>query len=677
MQSTETDLIRKDIGAYLASYQQKELLRFVAVGSVDDGKSTLIGRLLHDTGMVYEDQLAAVKRATQMEGEEIDFSLFTDGLKAEREQGITIDVAYRYFATERRKFIIADTPGHVQYTRNMVTGASTADVAIILVDARLGVLQQTKRHAYIAALLGIPHFTICVNKMDLVGYDRGVYDRIRAQLSEFTKDLGFQSVTFIPISALKGSNVVSKSEHTPWYEGNTVLEHLETVPVGLTYEQTHFRLPVQTVIRPNLDYRGFAGQIAGGVLRQGDEVMVLPSGKRSRVKSIDTFDAHLDEAFAPQSVCVRLEHEIDCSRGDMLVHPSDLPMVERHVDAHLVWMSETPLDPQKTYLLKHTTQSVRVQIDHVRWKKDLDTLAEVSAASLELNEIGRVAMSTHRALFFDPYTENRQTGAFIVVDSLTNDTVAAGMIIGPTDGAEKQDLDAALKELRAGSGLTPKTQVSPRERFERMGQKGAVVWLVGPRAPPLRPRPHRDRRRSDRRRPALDAQRREGRRGRRPRHRLRVPDVPTRRPQGPARARRQRTARGGLREHRREALPRATPRRRPRRLRSAAAPGRHGRARSDAVGRGGGGHPRPARPARSVRALKRSLGLRSSGRGIASQPAPMLGCLPCDGSGSPRLRSSKPSWISALRRPLVFRSSPGLVGCFRITLTAWRAARTT
>jgi bifunctional enzyme CysN/CysC len=479
MQSTETDLIRRDISGYLASYQQKELLRFVAVGSVDDGKSTLIGRLLHDTGMVYEDQLAAVKRATQMEGEEIDFSLFTDGLKAEREQGITIDVAYRYFATERRKFIIADTPGHVQYTRNMVTGASTADVAIILVDARLGVLQQTKRHAYIAALLGIPHFTICVNKMDLVGYDRGVYERIQAQLSEFTKDLGFTSVTFIPISALKGSNVVAKSEHTPWYEGKTVLEHLETVPVGLSYEQSHFRMPIQFVIRPNLDYRGFAGQIAGGVLKKGDEVMVLPSGKRSTVKSIDTFDGSLDEAFAPQSVCVRLEHEIDCSRGDMLVHPRDLPVVERHVEAHLVWMSEKPLDPQKTYILKHTSQSVRVQIDHVRWRKDLDTLQEVPAATLELNDIGRIAMSTHRALFFDAYTTNRQTGAFILVDSLTNDTVGAGMIVGPADGAEKQDLDAAMKELRAGSGLTPKTQVSPRERFERMGQKGAVVWLVG------------------------------------------------------------------------------------------------------------------------------------------------------------------------------------------------------
>ncbi|MBX3245641.1 MAG: sulfate adenylyltransferase subunit CysN [Myxococcales bacterium] len=477
--TSEMDLARADIGAYLARYQAKELLRFVAVGSVDDGKSTLIGRLLHDTGMVYEDQLAAVKRATQMEGEEIDFSLFTDGLRAEREQGITIDVAYRYFTTDARKFIIADTPGHVQYTRNMVTGASTADVALILIDARLGVLQQTRRHAYIASLLGIPHFTVCVNKMDLVGYDAAVFARIRAELETFTAGLGFRSVSFVPISALKGSNVVAKSEHTPWYDGPTVLELLETLPVGQTYRLEHFRLPVQFVIRPNLDYRGFAGQIASGVVKPGDEVMVLPSGKRSRVRSVDTFDGPLEEAFAPQSVCVRLEDEIDCSRGDMLVHPGDLPLVERRFDAHVVWMSERPLDPDKTYLLKHSTQSVRAQVDHVRWRKDLETLDEVPAATLELNDIGRLALSTHRALFFDPYRDDRHTGAFVLIDSLTNDTVAAGMIIGPADGSTDQALDEAMKELRAGSGLTPKTQVSPRERFERMGQRGAVVWLVG------------------------------------------------------------------------------------------------------------------------------------------------------------------------------------------------------
>ncbi|MEM9073369.1 MAG: sulfate adenylyltransferase subunit CysN [Myxococcota bacterium] len=473
----ENDLIRTDISAYLERYQNKELLRFVAVGSVDDGKSTLIGRLLHDTGEVYEDQLEAVKKATTMEGEEIDFSLFTDGLKAEREQGITIDVAYRYFATEKRKFIIADTPGHIQYTRNMVTGASTADVALILIDARLGVLQQSRRHGYIASLLGIPHLAVCVNKMDLVGYDQQVFERIRAELREFTKDLSFSGVTFFPISALKGDNLVSASPKTPWYDGPTVLEFLETVPVVQESELRHFRYPVQYVVRPNLDYRGFAGQIVSGIVKKGDEVMVLPSGKKSHVKAIDTYDGELEEAFAPQSVCIRLDDEIDCSRGDTLVKVDDLPNVGRTFDAHIVWMSEQPLDPQKTYILKHTTQVVRVQIDEVTWKKDMDTLEEVPTESLSLNDIGRLRFSSHRALFFDGYTKNRGTGAFILVDSLTNNTVAAGMIAESNEAP--QDLDEALREIRAGSGLTPKTQVSPRERRDRMGQKGAVVWLVG------------------------------------------------------------------------------------------------------------------------------------------------------------------------------------------------------
>ncbi|HJL31471.1 MAG TPA: GTP-binding protein, partial [Polyangiaceae bacterium LLY-WYZ-15_(1-7)] len=377
---SDTDLLRSDISAYLKKYQAKDLLRFVAVGSVDDGKSTLIGRLLHDTGMVYEDQLEAVKRASNIEGEEIDFSLFTDGLRAEREQGITIDVAYRYFTTEQRKFIIADTPGHIQYTRNMVTGASTANVALILIDARLGVLQQSRRHGFIASLLGIRHLAVCVNKMDLVGYDRQVFERIRAEFTEFAKDLGFKDVTFFPISALKGDNVVGASAKTGWYDGPSVLEYLETVPISEDRDLEHFRLPVQYVVRPNLDYRGFAGQLVGGTLKKGDEVMVLPSGKSSKVRSIDTFDGPLDEAFAPQSVCVRLEDEIDCSRGDMLVHPDDLPTVGRTFDAHVVWMNETPLDPAKTYILKHTTQSVRVQVDGVQWRKDMDTLEEEDAA---------------------------------------------------------------------------------------------------------------------------------------------------------------------------------------------------------------------------------------------------------------------------------------------------------
>lgn len=472
----EAKLLREDIDAYLERYQNKELLRFVSVGSVDDGKSTLIGRLLHDTGMVYEDQLQAVKRATTMEGEEIDFSLFTDGLRAEREQGITIDVAYRYFATEKRKFIIADTPGHLQYTRNMVTGASTANVALILIDARLGVLPQSRRHGYIASLLGIPHLAVCVNKMDLVGYSQDVFERIRANFNELAAGFRFKDITFFPISALKGTNIVESSERTPWYDGPNVLEYLETVPIDEDRNLEDFRFPVQTVIRPNLNYRGFAGEVASGAVKKGDTLTALPSGKSSIVRSIDTFDGPIDEAFAPQSVVIRLQDEIDISRGDMLVREGALPTVARTFDAHVVWMSERPLDPFKTYIIKHTTQEARVQIDRVHWKKDMEDLTDVEADTFELNDIGRLTLSCHRALYLDGYERNRATGAFILIDSLSNDTVAAGMVISNERG---QTSDDALKELRAGSGLTPKTQVSGVERRERLGQKGATVWLTG------------------------------------------------------------------------------------------------------------------------------------------------------------------------------------------------------
>jgi bifunctional enzyme CysN/CysC len=477
--ASESALIESDIERYLERYQRKELLRFVAVGSVDDGKSTLIGRLLHDTQGIYDDQLAQVQRASAARGmTQIDFSLFTDGLKAEREQGITIDVAYRYFATERRKFIIADTPGHVQYTRNMVTGASTADVCLILIDARLGVLQQSRRHAYIASLLGIPHLAVCVNKMDLVGYDPQVFADIRQQFAGFAGTLGFQGVTFLPISALEGDNVVRPSPHTPWHTGPTVLGYLETVPVGSSRNRRDFRYPVQHVLRPNLDYRAFAGQIASGRVRTGDPVLVFPSGKRSRISAIDTHSGAIPEGFAPMSVALRLADEIDISRGDMLVHPDNLPTVGRTFDAHLVWMSERPLDRQKSYILKHTTQSVRAQVDSVQWKVDMDTLAQQPTATLALNDIARVTLSCRRALYFDPYQRNRATGAFILIDSLSNNTVAAGMILA-SDQEEAQDLEAALKEGRAGSALSPRTQVSPRERRERMGQSGVTVWLAG------------------------------------------------------------------------------------------------------------------------------------------------------------------------------------------------------
>ncbi|MCA9530980.1 MAG: sulfate adenylyltransferase subunit CysN [Myxococcales bacterium] len=475
--TAETELIREDIEAYLAKYQTKELLRFVAVGSVDDGKSTLIGRLLFDTGMVYEDQLAAVRRASSMEGEDIDFALLTDGLKAEREQGITIDVAYRYFATDKRKFIIADTPGHIQYTRNMVTGASTADVALILIDARYGVLQQSRRHAYIASLLGIPHLAVCVNKMDLVDFGQKVFDDITADFNHFASSLRFKDVTFFPVSALKGDNIVTTSAKTPWYEGPTVLDYLETVPIADDRNLHELRFPVQYVIRPNLDYRGFAGTVGSGVIKPGEEVLALPSGKRSTVRAVDTFDGPIDEGFAPQSVTVRLNDEIDLSRGDMLVHPSALPTVTRRFDAHLVWMHERPLDTEKAYLIKHTTQVVRGQIEHIEHRVDMDTLEPAPAEGLELNDVARVRVSCHRALYVDDYADNRETGAFIVIDSLTNNTVAAGMVIGK--GGARQGIEDALKELHAGSAIAPKTFVSPTERRERLGQSGATVWLTG------------------------------------------------------------------------------------------------------------------------------------------------------------------------------------------------------
>ncbi len=465
----EKALLRTDVDAYLRRYQDKELLRFVAVGSVDDGKSTLIGRLLFDSGSVYTDQLEAARKATQLAGAEIDLSLLTDGLAAEREQGITIDVAYRYFSTPRRKFIIADTPGHVQYTRNMVTGASTANVAIILVDARLGVLQQTRRHAYLASLLGIPHLCVCVNKMDLVAFDEAVFARIRGELEAFTKDLGFADVSFFPISALAGDNCVKPSARTPWYDGPTVLQYLEVVPVHETRELAHLRYPVQYVLRPSLDYRGFAARIASGVVRKGDAVMVLPSGKTSRVKAIDTSEGELPEAFAPQSVTLRLEDELDVSRGDMLVHPGDAPRVARTFDAHLVWMRDAPLDPARSYLLKHTTRTVRVEVDRVHHRKDMDTLADVPATTLALNEIGRVTLTAHRALFVDPYVTSRETGSFILIDPLSNDTVAAGMILADQSSGGSPDADQAM----SGS------QVSARERRARLGTSAGVVLLVG------------------------------------------------------------------------------------------------------------------------------------------------------------------------------------------------------
>lgn len=457
----------EDIEEYLEQHEQKELLRFVTVGSVDDGKSTLIGRLLHDTHGVYEDQLADARRATEKRaggGDGIDLALVTDGLKAEREQGITIDVAYRYFSTAKRKFIIADTPGHVQYTRNMATGASTADVALILIDARLGVLQQSRRHGYIASLLGIPHLAVCVNKMDLRNYEQDVYDTICEDFAAFGNQLDFDDITFFPISAVAGDNVVHASDKTAWYGGLTLLDYLETVSIAGNVEQDEFRFPVQYVLRPDLDYRGFCGRIASGMVRKGDAITALPSGKSSTVAAIDVYEGELDEAFAPMSVTLRLSDEIDVSRGDMLVHTGRQPVSSVRFDAHLVWMSEEPLDKQRSYFLKHTTRLVRANVASVTGKMDLATLEQIDADTLELNDIGRVVLTSNQPIQLDPYRDNRSTGAFILIDSLSNNTVAAGMIVGA--------VEESVVDTR-----TTRSLITPRQRRAKYGQRGVAVWF--------------------------------------------------------------------------------------------------------------------------------------------------------------------------------------------------------
>jgi sulfate adenylyltransferase large subunit len=407
-----------------------ELLRFTTAGSVDDGKSTLIGRLLYDSQTVYEDQLAGIRKATRNGAHGgLDLSLLTDGLRAEREQGITIDVAYRYFSTPRRKFIIADTPGHEQYTRNMATGASTAHLAIVLIDARHGVLAQSRRHAFIATLLGIRHLVIAVNKMDLVEYREEVFHSICADFAAFAGQIGNPpDLRFIPLSALCGDNVVARGTRMPWYRGPTLLEHLETVPLDGDRQQVGLRLPVQYVIRPNQDFRGLAGQLASGAIRPGDAVTVLPSGSQTRVRSIVAREGELAEAFAPMSVTVRLEEELDVSRGDMLVAAADPPQSARRFDATLVWMNQKPAVAGLPYLLKHTTQTLPARIVEIRHRADIHTLAAQPADELRLNEIGAVLVEAQRPLFFDPYRRNRFTGSFILLDPLTNETVGAGMI---------------------------------------------------------------------------------------------------------------------------------------------------------------------------------------------------------------------------------------------------------
>lgn len=431
-----------NIKEFLDKDEQKDLLRLLTAGSVDDGKSTLIGRLLFDSKKLYEDQLDALERDSKRmgnAGEHIDYALLLDGLKAEREQGITIDVAYRYFSTNNRKFIIADTPGHEQYTRNMITGGSTANLAIILVDARLGVITQTRRHTYLVSLLGIKHVVLAVNKMDLVDFSEERFNEIVGEYKKFVAPLGIPDVNCIPLSALDGDNVVEKSDRTPWYKGQALLDFLETVHIGNDHNFDDFRYPVQYVLRPNLDFRGFCGKVASGIIRKGDEVMALPSGKKSKVKGIHTYDGDLEFAFPPQSVTITLEDEIDVSRGEMLVCPGNLPEIDRNFEAMLVWMDEEEMDVNKQFFIKHTTNTTRVRIDGIRYKVDVNTMERSDVDKLALNEIGRVVFTTGKPLFFDAYAKNKNCGSFILIDPITNNTSAVGMIIGPVDAQDMAD----------------------------------------------------------------------------------------------------------------------------------------------------------------------------------------------------------------------------------------------
>ena len=478
--SHQSELIATDIDAYLKQHERKQLLRLITCGSVDDGKSTLIGRLLYDSKMIYEDQLTQLEADSKLVGTtggQFDPALLTDGLKAEREQGITIDVAYRYFSTAKRKFIIADTPGHEQYTRNMATGASTADLAIILIDARHGVLTQTKRHSFIVSLLGIRHVVVAINKMDLVDFSEDRFNEICDEYRSFSMRLDLPDLHFIPISALNGDNVVDRSESASWYSGSTLMNFLETVYIGSDRNLQDFRMPVQYVNRPNLDFRGFCGTISSGIIRPGEEIMVLPSRQTSKVKDIVTFDGKLEEAFAPLSITLTLEDEIDASRGDMIVRPGNLPHSRDQIEAMLVWMNSDSMVPGKTYLFKHTSQTQPGTIDTLKYRVDVNTLHRNPAPQLELNEIGRVSISLNAPIHFDAYRRNRSTGAFIVVDRITNATVAAGMILDKSgDGSPKSVWDDEVSEQDDPNDISA---VSAEDRAARFGQQSATILLTG------------------------------------------------------------------------------------------------------------------------------------------------------------------------------------------------------
>ena len=462
-------LIAEDIDAYLEQHQQKSLLRFITCGSVDDGKSTLIGRLLYDSKMIFEDQLAALEADSKRvgtQGQEIDFALLVDGLAAEREQGITIDVAYRFFTTEKRKFIVADTPGHEQYTRNMVTGASTADLAVILIDARKGVLTQTRRHSFLAHLIGIKHIVLAVNKMDLVDYDKTVFERILLSYRAFASEIGITNFTAIPISGFKGDNITALSDNTPWYKGPALIEHLESVEVGSAADEAKpFRMAVQWVNRPNLDFRGFSGQLASGKVRPGDAVRILPSGKTSTVSRIVTLDGDLDEAVAGQSVTLTLADEVDCSRGDVIAAADNPPEAADQFEATLVWMADEAMIPGRAYWLKLATQSISATVQAPKYEINVNTLDHLAAKTLDLNGIGVVELSTDKPITFEAYGDNRTLGGFILIDKLTNATVAAGM------------LHFSLR--RAQNVHWQATDIDRDMRAGLKNQRPALLWFTG------------------------------------------------------------------------------------------------------------------------------------------------------------------------------------------------------
>lgn len=468
-----------NIDGFLEQNRHADLLRFSTAGSVDDGKSTLIGRLLTDCKCIYEDHLAALHRdSKKLNREEVDLALLMDGLKAEREQGITIDVAYRYFSTPRRRFIIADTPGHEQYTRNMVTGASTANLTIILIDARNGVLTQSKRHGFIASLLGIPHVVVAVNKMDLVDYSESVFHAIRAEYSEFLTKLNIADLTYIPVSALRGENVTTRSARMPWYEGSPLLRHLENVEIIGDRNLIDLRFPVQYVNRPNLDFRGYGGAVASGILRVGDEVMALPSGKVSRVKRIVTWNGDRDYAFPPLSVTVCLEDEIDVGRGDVLVHPGNQPTVSRNVEAMLVWMHDDAAAVNRPYIVKQTANSVRGAISRLHYRVDPNTLHRQPADTLRLNEIGRISLELFKPICYDPYTRNRATGSMILVDPMTNATVGAGMVI--ERGHARLNIESRGDAQPVSHNITEENSlVTGEDRARALRQRPVTVWLTG------------------------------------------------------------------------------------------------------------------------------------------------------------------------------------------------------